>query len=86
MATNVNNSNMTAENKANKEQQKRIKMNQFRLLTFKQELLKLSVSLHTGFTVGTHLTETQWLQEQVNMMKFWMFRVGTRRPAVSRTE
>jgi hypothetical protein len=60
---------MTAEDKTKKKQQKQRNMNQFRLLTFKQEFLKLSVSLHTGFAVETHLAERQWLEEQVNMAK-----------------
>jgi hypothetical protein len=61
--TNTNN-NMSAQNKANKKQQKQRKMNHFKLLT-----LKVSVNLHTAFAVETHLTEGQWLEEQGNMLK-----------------
>jgi hypothetical protein len=50
------------------------KINQFRFLTLKQVLLKMYVSLQTAFAVETHLAEGQWLEEQVNMLKFCMFR------------
>jgi hypothetical protein len=43
----------TGKNK--KKQQKQRKINQFRLLTLKQEFLKISVSLHTANTIETHL-------------------------------
>jgi hypothetical protein len=33
--------------------------NQFRLLTLKQEFLKIPVSLHIAFVVQTHLAEGQ---------------------------
>jgi hypothetical protein len=74
---------------------------------------RIPVSLHTAFSVETHLTEGQWLEEQVethlaerqwlqeqvethlaerqwpeeqvNMSKLRMFRVGSRRPTISRT-
>jgi hypothetical protein len=61
-------------------------MGQLGLLTVKHEFLKLFAYLQTAFAVETHLAEGQWLEEQVNMVKLRMFRVGTRRPAVSRTE
>jgi hypothetical protein len=61
-------------------------MNQFRLLTPKQEFLKISLSLHTAFTVETHLAERQWLETHVHMVKLRMFRVGIRKPTISRTE
>jgi hypothetical protein len=61
-------------------------MNQFRLLILKQVFLKKSVSLQTAFAAETRLAEGQWLEEPVDMLKLWMFRVGTRRPTVSRTE
>jgi hypothetical protein len=44
-------------------------MNQIRLLTLKQEFVKICVSIHTAFTVETHLAEGQWLEEQVNILK-----------------
>jgi hypothetical protein len=50
---------MTAQDKANKKQQKQRKINQFRLLTLKQEFLKLPVCLHTAFAVETHLAVRQ---------------------------
>jgi hypothetical protein len=57
-------------------------MNQFKLLTLRQEFLKISLSLPTAFAVETHLAEVQWLEEQVNKLKLPMFRVGTPRPTV----
>jgi hypothetical protein len=70
---------MRVRDKTNKKQEKQRKMNQFRLLTLKQDFLKVSVSLQTAFAVETHLAEGQWLEEQVNMLKLPMFRVGIRR-------
>jgi hypothetical protein len=46
----------------------------------------MSVGLQTAFAIETQLAEGQWLEEQVNVLKLRMFRVGTRRPTVSRTE
>jgi hypothetical protein len=53
-------------------------MNQFRVSTRKKVFLKISVSLHTTFAIESRLTEGQWLEEQVNVLKVRMFRVGTR--------
>jgi hypothetical protein len=61
-------------------------MNQFSFLTFKQEFLKISLSLCTTFAVETHLAEGQRLEGHVNMVKLKTLRAGTRRPTVSRTE
>jgi hypothetical protein len=47
-------------------------MNKFRFLTFKQQFPKISVSLYNGY-----LAEGQWLEEQMNVMKLCVFRVGT---------
>jgi hypothetical protein len=69
---------MTKQRRNNKKQGKGT---QFRLLTLKQEVLKISVSLRTAFAVVTHLAEAQ-----ANMLKSRMFRVETRRPTVSRRE
>jgi hypothetical protein len=44
------------------------------------------MDLQTAFAADTHLAEGQWLKEQLNVVKLRMFRVGTRRPTVSRTE
>jgi hypothetical protein len=44
-------------------------MYEFRLLTFKQEFIKISVSLRTAFEVEPHLAEGQWLEKQMNMLK-----------------
>jgi hypothetical protein len=46
----------------------------------------MSVYLQTAFAAETHLSEGQWLKEQLNVLKLRMFRVGTRMPTVSRTE
>jgi hypothetical protein len=70
---------MRVRNKTNNKKQKQGKMNQFRLLTLKQVFLKVSVNLRTAFAVETHVAEWQWLEEQVNVLKLPMFRVGTRR-------
>jgi hypothetical protein len=77
---------MTTQDKAKRNQQKQRKINQFRLLTLKQEFPKLSVNLQAAFAVETHLTEGQCSEGQVNMSKLRMFRAGTSRPTVSRTE
>jgi DNA topoisomerase IB len=69
-----------------KKQTKQGKINHFRLLRFKQEFLKITASLQTASAVATHQSQGQWLEEQVNMLKLRMFRVGNRRPAISRTE
>jgi hypothetical protein len=61
-------------------------MNQFKLLALKQELLKISVSLQTAFAVETHLAEGKRLEEQENVLKSQLFRVGNRRSNISRTE
>jgi hypothetical protein len=61
-------------------------MDQLRLLKLKHDLLEISVYLQTAFAAETHLAEGQWLKEQLNVVKLRMFRVGTRRPTVSRTE
>jgi hypothetical protein len=85
IGTNTNSSsNMTTQHKTNKKQYKQCSMDQFRLLTLKYEVLKISVYIKTAFTFETHLAERQWLEEQVPVVKLRMFRVGTRRTAVSR--
>jgi hypothetical protein len=61
-------------------------MNQFSLLTSKQEFLQIFLSLRTTFAVETNLAERQSLGEQVHMSKLRMFQVGIRRPTISRTE
>jgi hypothetical protein len=45
-----------------------------------QKIYKLHLSTETRPDKG------QWLKEQPNILKLRMFRVGTRRPAVSKTE
>jgi hypothetical protein len=65
---NTNKINMTAQGKTNKKQQRNKKQrqtNQFRLLTLKQEFLKISESAHIAFAVETYLAEGQWLEERV---------------------
>jgi hypothetical protein len=49
-------------------------------------LLKISTNLQIEFAARTHLAVGQWLEEQLNVEKFRMFRVGTRKPTASRTE
>jgi hypothetical protein len=70
---------MTTQKKKKKEK------DQTRLFKLKYELLKISTNLQTEFTAGTHLAVGQWL-EQLNIEKFRMFRVGTRKTTASRTE
>jgi hypothetical protein len=61
-------------------------VDQLRLFKLKHYLLKISIDLQTALAADTHLAEGQWLKEQLNVVKLRMFRVGTRRPTVSRTE
>jgi hypothetical protein len=56
------------------------------IFALKYDLLNMSVDLETVFAEETHLAEGQWLKEQLNVLKFQIFRVGTRIPTVSRTE
>jgi hypothetical protein len=44
-------------------------MYKLKLFTLKLYLLKISVYLHTTFAAETHLTEGQWLKEQLNVIK-----------------
>jgi hypothetical protein len=50
---------MTEQGKTNKKQQEQGKINQFRLLTLKKELLKISVSLRIAIVVETHPIQGQ---------------------------
>jgi hypothetical protein len=77
------NSNETTQDKTHTHKRKN---DQLRLFIFKNELLKISVSLQTAFAAETHLAEGQWLEEQVNTVKLRMFRRETRMPIVSRAE
>jgi hypothetical protein len=54
------------------------KMDHLRLFTHKYDLLKISVDLQTAFAAETNLVEGQWLNEQLNVLKLCMFRVGKR--------
>jgi hypothetical protein len=73
-------------NKQNKEDIKvKRRMIKLGFLTFKCRLLKISRNLQTEFAARTHLAVGQWLEEQLNVEKFRMFRVGTRKPSASRT-
>jgi hypothetical protein len=69
-----------------KQTRKQRKMDQLRLFKLIHDLLKISVDLQTTFAADTHLAEGQWLKGQLNVVTLRMFRVGTRRPTVSRTE
>jgi hypothetical protein len=64
---------MTAQDKQTRNNKKQRKINEFRLLTLKQEFLKLSVNIQTAFAVETLLAEGYWLKEQVNMLKLRIF-------------
>jgi hypothetical protein len=52
-------------------------MDQIRLFTLKNDVLKISVHLQTAIAAETRLAEGQWLKEQLNVIKLPMFRVGT---------
>jgi hypothetical protein len=39
---------------------------------------KISVDLQTAFAADTHPAEGLWLEEQLNVVRLRMFRVGTR--------
>jgi hypothetical protein len=65
---------------------KQRKVNQRRLFKLKRDLLKIFINLQTALAADTHLADGQWLTEQLNVVKLRMFRVGTRRPTISRTE
>jgi hypothetical protein len=58
-------------------------MYHLKLFTFKRKFLKMSIDLHTALATGTHPTEGQWLEEQLNMVMLLMFREGTRIPTFS---
>jgi hypothetical protein len=46
-------------------------MDYFRLLTFTHELLKIFIYLHITFGVEKRLAEEQWLEEELNIVKFF---------------
>jgi hypothetical protein len=62
------------------------KIDQLKLFIFTYEFLKISVDLQAGLAAKAHLAEGQWLEEQLNVVKLRMIRVGTRMPIVHRTE
>jgi hypothetical protein len=64
---------------------KKRKNDKTRFLKLKYELLKISTNLQTDFAAETHLAAGQWLEEQLNIQTYRMFRVGTRKPTASRT-
>jgi hypothetical protein len=59
-------------------------VDQLRLFKLNDDLLKISTDSQTAFEADTHLPEGQWLKEQLNVVKLRMFRVGKRKPTVSR--
>jgi hypothetical protein len=73
-------------NTKNKKHITRQKEDSTRFLKLKFRLLKISTNLQTDFAARTHLAVGQWLEEKLNVKKFRMFRVGTRKPTASRTE
>jgi hypothetical protein len=56
------------------------------LFKLKYVFLKIFTTLQTEFAARTHLAAGQWLEEQLNVEKFRMFLVGTRKPTASRRE
>jgi hypothetical protein len=67
-------------------QEKKRKNDRTRLFKLKYLLLKIYTNVQTEFAAETNLAVGQWLEEQLNIEKFRMFRVGTRKPTASRTE
>jgi hypothetical protein len=61
-------------------------LNQLRLFELKNKFLKISEDLQTALTAEAHLAEGQWLDEQLNMVKLPMFRVGNRTATFSGNE
>jgi hypothetical protein len=59
---------------------------QANLFKLKYNLLKISINSQTEFAATTHLAVGQWAEEQLNLDNFRMFREGTRKPTLSRTE
>jgi hypothetical protein len=55
---------------------------QTRLFKLKYELLKISTNLQTECAAESHLAVGQWLEEQLNIEKFRMFRIGTSKPII----
>jgi hypothetical protein len=47
-------------------------MDQPRLFKLKHDLLKIFLDLPTAFAADTHLSEGQWLKEQLNVVKLPM--------------
>jgi hypothetical protein len=83
--TNTNNSNKNSTGRGKKTRKQR-KVDQLRLIKLKHDVLKISINLQTASAADTHLAEGPWLKEQLKVVELRMFRVGTRRPTVSRTE
>jgi hypothetical protein len=50
-------------------------MYQLKLFIFKPEFQTVT-DLHTTFAAETHATEGEWLEEQLNVVRLVMFRVG----------
>jgi CRISPR/Cas system-associated protein endoribonuclease Cas2 len=74
---------MNSDNSCSKTtQKKQRKRNQLRLFIFKREFLEVSVYLQTAFGAETHVAEVQRLEEQLNMVKLRVFRVGTQMTTV----
>jgi hypothetical protein len=86
VSTNTYSNSKTTQGKETKKKTRTKENLSAKLFKLKHDLLKKSVDLHTAFAADTHLDKGQWLKEQLNVVKLRMFRVGTRRPTVSRTE
>jgi hypothetical protein len=54
------------------------KMDQLRLFTLRHELLKISALLRTTFIAEIHLTEGQWLKEELTATELRMFPIADR--------
>jgi phenylalanyl-tRNA synthetase alpha subunit len=80
-----NSSNMTTQDITEKQTNKEYQLKMFIL---KRKFRKISVDLREHFELAAepHQAEGRWLDEQLNSVKLRIFRVGTRRPTVSRRE
>jgi hypothetical protein len=70
LSTNTSNSHKTTQDKTNNKNYnekttKQRKMDQLRFFTLRYDLLNISVRLQTALAAETHLTEGQWLKEQL---------------------
>jgi hypothetical protein len=68
-ATKIRQHRTKTKNKQQKEKtRKQRKVNQLRLFKLKSDVLKISIDLQTALVADTHLSEGQWLTEQLNAL------------------